>query len=217
MQIWCEKIVEGCIDSSLGEMYVFLDNRNGKWWCIWSINIKARTANFVLRQIFIHAGKFNFTLGWFSSCIRPVRELLFVGPGSFQLRTSCSLWGRTRWKQKDSGKLNDLVFLTVSFSGCLHQIKVARLLKYLQFRDYKSKLLRSLEDDDLLSDTGIHAPSHTYFSFIDVSELESFVWQLCRRGWWRPAAAATGSGFPHLDGSNRWLPVTGRAPGSWPH
>ncbi|XP_056904150.1 transcription initiation protein SPT3 homolog isoform X2 [Takifugu flavidus] len=34
------------------------------------------------------------------------------------------------------------------------KMKVARLLKYLQFRDYKSKLFRSLEDDDLLSDTG---------------------------------------------------------------
>uniref|UniRef100_H3CWV9 SPT3 homolog, SAGA and STAGA complex component n=1 Tax=Tetraodon nigroviridis TaxID=99883 RepID=H3CWV9_TETNG len=34
------------------------------------------------------------------------------------------------------------------------KVKVARLLKYLQFRDYKSKLLRSLEDDDLVSDTG---------------------------------------------------------------
>ncbi|XP_011601370.1 transcription initiation protein SPT3 homolog isoform X1 [Takifugu rubripes] len=33
------------------------------------------------------------------------------------------------------------------------KMKVARLLKYLQFRDYKSKLFRSLEDDDLLSDT----------------------------------------------------------------
>ncbi|XP_067368680.1 transcription initiation protein SPT3 homolog isoform X2 [Channa argus] len=31
--------------------------------------------------------------------------------------------------------------------------KVLRLLKYLQFRDYKSKLLKSLEDDDVLQDT----------------------------------------------------------------
>ncbi|XP_042289199.1 transcription initiation protein SPT3 homolog [Thunnus albacares] len=31
--------------------------------------------------------------------------------------------------------------------------KVARLLKYLQFRDYKSKLLKTLEDDDMQQDT----------------------------------------------------------------
>ncbi|KAK2824609.1 hypothetical protein Q5P01_021784 [Channa striata] len=31
--------------------------------------------------------------------------------------------------------------------------KVLRLLKYLQFRDYKSKLLKSLDDDDVLQDT----------------------------------------------------------------
>ncbi|TKS86065.1 Transcription initiation protein SPT3 -like protein SPT3-like protein [Collichthys lucidus] len=31
--------------------------------------------------------------------------------------------------------------------------KVARLLKYLQFRDYKSKLLKSLEDDDAQQET----------------------------------------------------------------
>lgn len=46
-----------------------------------------------------------------------------------------------------------------------------------------------------------------------------FVWILfsCRRVRHRSAAAATSSGFSHLDGSDRWLPVTGRAPGSWPH
>ncbi|GAA6231945.1 transcription initiation protein SPT3 homolog [Lates japonicus] len=32
--------------------------------------------------------------------------------------------------------------------------KVARLLKYLQFRDYKSKLLKTLEDDDVPQETG---------------------------------------------------------------
>lgn len=45
-------------------------------------------------------------------------------------------------------------------------MKVARLLKYLQFRDYKSKLFRSLEDDDLLSDTGIYAASDTLLPFM---------------------------------------------------
>ncbi|XP_078787771.1 transcription initiation protein SPT3 homolog isoform X2 [Oryzias latipes] len=32
--------------------------------------------------------------------------------------------------------------------------KMARLLKYLQFRDYKSKLLKSLEEEELLQDAG---------------------------------------------------------------
>ncbi|XP_070697103.1 transcription initiation protein SPT3 homolog isoform X3 [Pempheris klunzingeri] len=32
--------------------------------------------------------------------------------------------------------------------------KVARLLKYLQFRDYKSKLLKTLEDEDMQPETG---------------------------------------------------------------
>uniref|UniRef100_A0A3P8WIA1 SPT3 homolog, SAGA and STAGA complex component n=1 Tax=Cynoglossus semilaevis TaxID=244447 RepID=A0A3P8WIA1_CYNSE len=32
--------------------------------------------------------------------------------------------------------------------------KVARLLKYLQFRDYKSKLMKTLEDDDTPQETG---------------------------------------------------------------
>uniref|UniRef100_A0A671VN60 SPT3 homolog, SAGA and STAGA complex component n=1 Tax=Sparus aurata TaxID=8175 RepID=A0A671VN60_SPAAU len=32
--------------------------------------------------------------------------------------------------------------------------KVARLLKYLQFRDYKSKLLKTVEDDETQQDTG---------------------------------------------------------------
>ncbi|XP_061693232.1 transcription initiation protein SPT3 homolog isoform X2 [Syngnathoides biaculeatus] len=32
--------------------------------------------------------------------------------------------------------------------------KVSRLLKYLQFRDYKSKLLKSLDDDDVQQDQG---------------------------------------------------------------
>lgn len=32
---------------------------------------------------------------------------------------------------------------------------MVRLLKYLQFRDYKSKLLKSLEDDDGQADSGM--------------------------------------------------------------
>lgn len=61
-------------------------------------------------------------------------------------------------------------FFKVDFSACLHQMKVARLLKYLQFRDYKSKLFRSLEDDDLLSDTGIYAASDTLLPFMIYQE-----------------------------------------------
>ncbi|CAK6980214.1 transcription initiation protein SPT3 homolog [Scomber scombrus] len=37
--------------------------------------------------------------------------------------------------------------------------KVARLLKYLQFRDYKSKLLKSLEEEDVTQDAGAAAPA----------------------------------------------------------
>lgn len=37
---------------------------------------------------------------------------------------------------------------------------MARLLKYLQFRDYKSKLLKSLEDDDAQQETGKHTRRH---------------------------------------------------------
>lgn len=160
--------------------------------------------------------------------------LLVDWPAASGLWGSCSPWvkGHYSWghvvpyeegqgKNKtktNSGKPNYLVFLSVYFSGCLYQIKVARLLKYLQFRDYKSKLLRSMEDDDLLSDTGMHATSDAWSSFMIYQvNIESFVWQLCRWGWWQSAAAATGSGFSHLDGSNRWLPLTGWAPGSWPH
>uniref|UniRef100_A0A3Q2VTM6 SPT3 homolog, SAGA and STAGA complex component n=2 Tax=Haplochromini TaxID=319058 RepID=A0A3Q2VTM6_HAPBU len=34
--------------------------------------------------------------------------------------------------------------------------KLARLLKYLQFRDYKSKILKTLEDEDTQAESGIH-------------------------------------------------------------
>ncbi|XP_045920836.1 transcription initiation protein SPT3 homolog [Micropterus dolomieu] len=34
------------------------------------------------------------------------------------------------------------------------KIKVARLIKYLQFRDYKSKLLKTVEDEDVQQETG---------------------------------------------------------------
>lgn len=34
-------------------------------------------------------------------------------------------------------------------------MKVLRLLKYLQFRDYKSKLLKTVEDEDTQQETGI--------------------------------------------------------------
>lgn len=110
------------------------------------------------------------------------------------------------------------MFVTLYFSGCLHQMKVARLLKYLQFRDYKSKLLRSMEDDDLLSDTGIYSTSNAQFSFMTcrLMFIEWFVLILISC-WGQSAAAATGPGLPHLDGSNRRLPLPGRAPGRRPH
>lgn len=38
----------------------------------------------------------------------------------------------------------------------LKQTKVARLLKYLQFRDYKSKLLKTIEDEDSQPETGTY-------------------------------------------------------------
>ena len=41
-------------------------------------------------------------------------------------------------------------------SLCVDQRKVARLLKYLQFRDYKSKLLKTVEDDDTQPEMGIY-------------------------------------------------------------
>lgn len=37
------------------------------------------------------------------------------------------------------------------------KIKVARLIKYLQFRDYKSKLLKTVEDEDVQQETGAAA------------------------------------------------------------
>ncbi|KAM3606943.1 uncharacterized protein V6R79_026186 [Siganus canaliculatus] len=43
----------------------------------------------------------------------------------------------------------DILFLMRRDKG-----KVARLLKYLQFRDYKSKLLKSLEDEEAQAETG---------------------------------------------------------------
>lgn len=134
-------------------------------------------------------------------------------------------WGHLVPDEEGQGKdinprWNDYsLFFTVDFSACLHQMKVARLLKYLQFRDYKSKLFRSLEDDDLLSDTGIYAASDSSLPFISGWFIMGRDWILssCRRNWCRSTAAAAGSGFSHLDGSNGWLPVTGRAPGRWPH
>lgn len=62
--------------------------------------------------------------------------------------------------RQEQSQVNCIIYsFYLYFSGCLYQMKVARLLKYLQFRDYKSKVLRSLEDDDLLSDTGMHSTS----------------------------------------------------------
>lgn len=42
-------------------------------------------------------------------------------------------------------------------SMSLKQRKVARLLKYLQFRDYKSKLLKAVEEEETQQDTGINS------------------------------------------------------------
>ena len=55
-----------------------------------------------------------------------------------------------------------LWFITkcISFLS-LSQKKVSRLLKYLQFRDYKSKLLKALEDDDTQQETGSYSLTHT--------------------------------------------------------
>lgn len=47
-------------------------------------------------------------------------------------------------------------FLLIFMSLSLDQRKVARLLKYLQFRDYKSKLLKTVEDDETQQDTGTY-------------------------------------------------------------
>lgn len=99
--------------------------------------------------------------------------------GSFLLKTSCSSWGGTRYNKTHRKKHTKLdwkyskylgprlwnewsAFFCSSFSFslflcvCLKQRKVARLLKYLQFRDYKSKLLKTLEDDDVPQETGIY-------------------------------------------------------------
>lgn len=51
-------------------------------------------------------------------------------------------------------------FLTFICFLIRHQRKLARLLKYLQFRDYKSKLLKNLDDDDTQQEPGTCINKH---------------------------------------------------------
>lgn len=44
----------------------------------------------------------------------------------------------------------------------LGQRKLSRLLKYLQFRDYKSKLLKTVEDEDSQTELGTIAVTHIH-------------------------------------------------------
>ena len=53
----------------------------------------------------------------------------------------------------------------------LSQKKVSRLLKYLQFRDYKSKLLKALEDDDTQQETGSYSHTQTLHSPGDTEKM----------------------------------------------
>lgn len=97
---------------------------------------------------------------------------------------------------------------------------MARLLKYLQFRDYKSKLLKTIEDEDAASETGMRPAAHMGIqkskSKIKSAGLVVFAYG-CRWRWCEPAQAAIGSGFPGVDGSDGRPAVAGRAPGSRPH
>lgn len=51
-----------------------------------------------------------------------------------------------------------LLFTSVPFclplSSVFNQRKLSRLLKYLQFRDYKSKLIKSMEEEEVPQETG---------------------------------------------------------------
>lgn len=123
--------------------------------------------DFALHQFIIHISNFNLCSWLIGQLHQACEGAALRGSRVISAEDILFLMRKDKVKTK-SGKLNYLVFLTEYFSGCLYQIKVARLLKYLQFRDYKSKLLRSLEDDELLPDTGMHATSDTYFSFIIV-------------------------------------------------
>lgn len=86
------------------------------------------------------------------------------------------------------------------------QRKMARLLKYLQFRDYKSKLLKTVEEEEQQQDTGTHVTPQ--FSCRLNCYLKSWFWSR-----WSPAAAATRPGFSPVDGSDWRTPDVSRATG----
>lgn len=105
------------------------------------------------------------------------------------------------------------VELQSSCFSSVHQRKLARLIKYLQFRDYKSKLLKSVEDEEMGQEPG---DSPTWIKIPGRRDEDVWLMFVCVRrcSWWEPAEAAAGAGLPGMDGSDRGASVVGGATGS---
>lgn len=94
---------------------------------------------------------------------------------------------------------------------CVDQGKLARVLKYLQFRDYKSKLLKNLEEEDVQQEPGKqnHPSFLTLLALIFTFDSLSLFAVRGSGCWGESAPAATGPGLPGVDGPNWRIPFIG--------